>query len=548
MESDMKTTDKTDRLKFPEGIQRRGFLDVFPGYVILLPVYFVLFLFYHNMDSIGGGEIAGPLMISVAAGIIIFEVFYFFIRNTAQSGVCAVSFILVIFLYGRGVDIFQNMSKGQGGIAAYYLPALAGFLFIAAVNITVFILKGDKKFRIYGINRFLNIFSFLLISVVLVQILAGSLHRYMVLNGKAAEYTMGKAEYTEETPDIYYIIIDGRARSDVLRELYNYDDSAFILSMKEKGFRIPAKSRANYAQTLLSVSSLMNYKYLDSTAEEAGKNSGNRSFLYRNIRFNKAVEILKDRGYEIYVLPGGYYDDKFTGWADVVLKPEGKGLELFEGMFKDTTILRLADIVIEEEKRLSENYTRHINRINYNFDKLGGLPKLKGKKPKFVFTHIICPHPPFIFRADGTVKKQDKKFKLGDGSHRKLEKKEYTEGYREQTAYVDKMIDSLAERILVNSKKPPVIIIHADHGPGSELTWEDRNRTNVKERLAIFSAYYLPGIDAEKIPEDMSSVNNFRLLFSEYFGKDLEMLENRAYFSRWSRPYDFFDVTEEVRR
>ncbi len=41
-------------------------------------------------------------------------------------------------------------------------------------------------------------------------------------------------------------------------------------------------------------------------------------------------------------------------------------------------------------------------------------------------------------------------------------------------------------------------------------------------------------------------MNTFRVVLSHYFGADLEPLPNESYFSVWSRPYDFLNVTERV--
>ncbi len=36
--------------------------------------------------------------------------------------------------------------------------------------------------------------------------------------------------------DIYFIVLDGYGRSDVLKEFYEYDNSDFLRGLKEKGF------------------------------------------------------------------------------------------------------------------------------------------------------------------------------------------------------------------------------------------------------------------------------------------------------------------------
>ncbi len=56
-------------------------------------------------------------------------------------------------------------------------------------------------------------------------------------------------------PAIYYIILDGYARSEVMRELFDFDNTAFLERLERKGFFVARGSNANYCQTPLSRSS-----------------------------------------------------------------------------------------------------------------------------------------------------------------------------------------------------------------------------------------------------------------------------------------------------
>jgi hypothetical protein len=44
----------------------------------------------------------------------------------------------------------------------------------------------------------------------------------------------------------------------------------------------------------------------------------------------------------------------------------------------------------------------------------------------------------------------------------------------------------------------------------------------------------------------ISPVNTFRVILNTYFSAALPLLDDRSYFSRMTRPYDFIDVTERV--
>lgn len=56
-------------------------------------------------------------------------------------------------------------------------------------------------------------------------------------------------------PDIYYIIVDGYGRSDLLKELFEYDNSTFLQFLSDRGFYVAEAAHSNYVQTSLSIAS-----------------------------------------------------------------------------------------------------------------------------------------------------------------------------------------------------------------------------------------------------------------------------------------------------
>ena len=102
------------------------------------------------------------------------------------------------------------------------------------------------------------------------------------------------------------------------------------------------------------------------------------------------------------------------------------------------------------------------------------------------------------------------------------------------------------DSILAKSPRPPVIILQADHGPGLRLDWYDMGKTNLKERLSILSAYYLPDGADTMLYQSITPVNTFRVIFNHYHGAQFELLDDRSYFSSYYRPYQLTDVTAEL--
>jgi hypothetical protein len=56
--------------------------------------------------------------------------------------------------------------------------------------------------------------------------------------------------------------------------------------------------------------------------------------------------------------------------------------------------------------------------------------------------------------------------------------------------------------------------------------------------MSNLSAYFLPGVDATVYPT-ITPVNTFRVIFNEYFGQNLELLDDVSLYSDYTDPFNF---------
>jgi hypothetical protein len=154
-------------------------------------------------------------------------------------------------------------------------------------------------------------------------------------------------------------------------------------------------------------------------------------------------------------------------------------------------------------------YLEHYLQTLFVLDELPRMPYMEeDEDPKFVFVHLLVPHEPFIFSPDGRFE------------HRHSFD-EFVEGYRNNVEFIDKQILTLVAQIIQRSSKPPIIIIQGDHGP---------NSIEPETTMPIFNAYYLPK-GYQQVYDTITPVNTYRIVFSEYFGLDYDLLEDESYFS-----------------
>jgi len=120
-------------------------------------------------------------------------------------------------------------------------------------------------------------------------------------------------------------------------------------------------------------------------------------------------------------------------------------------------------------------------------------------------------------------------------------RRKYVDEYRAQLQFITGGTKRTVERILATSPQPPVIILQADHGPGSVLNWDDPEPADLAERFAILNAYHIPKT-VSGFSESLSPVNSFRYLSDQLFATDYGLLPNRSWFSTITKPWRFFDA------
>jgi hypothetical protein len=343
-------------------------------------------------------------------------------------------------------------------------------------------------------------------------------------------------------PDIYYIILDGFARGDVLKQTFGYDLEPFLQRLERRGFYVARESRSNYGQTPLSLASSLNGDYLEPPPGDPTQAPLPTPDVFQK---NAVVASLRPLGYSFVTFSSGF---DFTEYpeADVYLAPR-RHIGAFQRALLDATpFRRLLPSAAERD-----SYTMARERVSYLFRTLPEVAKRPG--PKFTFAHVLSPHPPFVFGEHGEdVSPRHVPYSLSDGpphrEHYHISDEEFIAAYRRQAAFLVTQVERAIDGILVNSAEPPIVVLQSDHGSGLRLHTEDHALSDHRERMSIVNAFYLPGGKRTGLSQTLTPVNAFRVVFNNEFGAELPLLPERSYYSAWSTPFVFIDVTERVRR
>jgi hypothetical protein len=183
---------------------------------------------------------------------------------------------------------------------------------------------------------------------------------------------------------------------------------------------------------------------------------------------------------------------------------------------------------------LNTAYAEHRTRILYNFDSVEQVAGEEGAK--FVFVHILAPHNPFVFGADGQLVVRNTPFTLNHDPETE-NPAEYALGYTNQLTYINQRTIEMVESILSNASTPPIIILQGDHGPMLQAT-------SASARMKNLTAVYMPpGVSNNRqIYDSITPVNVFRVILDEVFNGKLGLVEDTSYFGSRSTPIDELTV------
>jgi len=471
----------------------------FPFFPFLLAVYPILALFSVNPAQVKLMVILRPMAIFGMVSILIYGGLYWLLRRQDRAAVATALLLALFFMSGYFHPLIENRQMPELfilGTVWLLLPVMTVRQFLARKPVSRMVIRS------------FNIVSIFLLVMPVFKISAANFQlARLVLNPPVPETTLT----AQARPDIYFIILDGYERSDALMADYVYDNSDFIDYLKELGFIVPECAQSNYMWTPLSLSSTLNMDYQEALVPEAFDHLDKTDWIQYHglIQRSQVRANLEALGYQTVAFESSF---AFTDLPDadryiqVNRNPLTMPLTRFESVLFETTALR----------RWTETWMSqaadegHCDQLNYTLDQLPGIAEMPG--PKFVYLHFPAPHNPFVMTMDGEF----------DVSSEDI-------GYPRMIYYINDRMRDILQDILENSKIPPIIILQSDHG------W------TTEHRLQNLNALYLPGHTDLQLPDTLTPVNTFRLVFNTYFGGDYPLLPDVSYNSpEWRK----LDLTE----
>ena len=192
-------------------------------------------------------------------------------------------------------------------------------------------------------------------------------------------------------PNLYLILLDGYPRHDSLTEYFDFDNRPFLDALEERGFDVAEHSASHYPGTMQTVTTMMQMRPLEDLLDEEWSGSDKQyRRLWQLLNAAPVPAAYEAAGYTTYsiVSPAAALDWRT---ADVVL--DSPALTEFEEHLLDAGFLPYF---------LPLPLVVHAMRRADILDAFGYLEASVGTTPRFVFAHILSPHNPYVFGADGS--------------------------------------------------------------------------------------------------------------------------------------------------
>jgi hypothetical protein len=524
-----------------------------PLHPFIFAGYAVLALLAHNIQEVPIRDSLRSFAFALLLAGLALSLLWLATHSAAKAGLIASIVIITFFTYGHLYDLLRGATIGSFLVGRHRFLAPTMLVGVLAVGTAIARAPRLPTFT----NRFLNLMAAVAVLLALYPI--ATYARASILQGQnpwdgGLQTVRLNPSADSPRPDIYYIILDGYARSDYMASEFGFDNSGFMDFLEQRGFVVAEESRPNYLWTALSLASSLNMEYVQNLGLPLVEGSYPSVFV-EPIRHNRVRSALENAGYSTISLSSSWTATELID-ADIYLALESIESEAladptagattltpFESQLLFTTPLRL--IVPRIDRSLpnwvqarSMVYPDQVLReiILAEFENLERVAPWPG--PKFVLTHIVAPHAPYLFDSQGEPVPSDSPFTLvepgattGRGGNSEL--------YRDQAIFITGKTQVAIDAILQNSPTPPIILLQSDHGSGAGQPWQGMSEPGLSQRASILNAYLLPESCRAKLYPTITPVNSFRVVFNCALGASLSLLPDRTYYTPDLRLHDY---------
>ena len=317
--------------------------------IILHPILIALFpiflIYSQNIHLILIQGLIFPALLILAVLIVLWIIIKIILKSTRKSALLSSLYTFLFFSYGHMYNILKLDSTHE------YFIAIPVFLIITytviVVLVTYYLVKTNRKLD--DTTRIINVMSIALVCFVLFNIGMYNLENSYIDFQDETSNSVVLGNNFNNTPDVYYIMLDEYGSLATLDKSYNYDNSDFIEFLQDHNFYVTKSSYSNYGGTFLSTASTLNMEYVNYLSDVLGSESLDQRIPYQMISNNIVMQNFKSAGYQVYNFDSGWWGTRSLEIADVNLCSKNQNMD-FHTLYqlKQTSVLRAFDVLIKE--------------------------------------------------------------------------------------------------------------------------------------------------------------------------------------------------------
>jgi hypothetical protein len=400
-------------------------------------------------------------------------------------------------------------------------PLLGAVLAIVIWRLALGFLRHGSGRRPFGQPAAAHVVSLAnTLSLILVIVLVVSVALSGAVWFPPTAHSRGSAD--ESAPNVYLVLLDGYPRQDSLAAM-DIDNAGFLADLAQRGFSVASQSHTNYHNTLLTLASMLNGRYLAALpelADPAGDFPAEERQLHRVLNGARLLDDLRSHGYRIVASPSPYGPAALFS-ADLVMA-HGSINHFDQRLISRTFMGDLLSIV---RPGLVDGWLQAAT--------LGPMDDVAAvaanhSAPTFMLAHVLSPHPPFLFDAQGNAPTVDACYAAGCSlwtTERQvlgIQEAEYRRLLADQLQFVNARLLEMVDRIVAEDPAG-VVVLFGDHGI--------RFDAGVSvEYFRNFFAARTPG-HANLFPADVSPVNMLTAIENAYLATTFPM-----------RPYEAWEI------
>jgi hypothetical protein len=404
-----------------------------------------------------------PLLVGVATAVTLQLLLWLALRNGDRAAVATAAVALVL--------------------GAAWVPLA---VLVVAV-IWLFVIQSARRRRgqaalgldTRAVARNLGVFAYAFAVVAAVPVVGWGIASY---HGGGA----GAAADGSGQPDIVVLLVDGYPRADSLSEQFGVDNSAFVGALADRGFRVATDSRSNYTSTWASLASMFYGRYVEEIPD-LSPTPTDPAEQYRRVMLALSrapvLDGLRREGYEIVTVPSPFESAELTSADRVLAPPEWTSFELslVQHSLAGQLVFSVAPSVV---------FDQHRSRLASTLQLLGDEMARASTTPRFVFAHLLTPHAPVVFAADGSAVQGPACFP-GCNIYGMTSEADWA-AFPGQVEHVNELVLTVVDRI-IGDDPGAIVILMSDHGsprtgsapanafrnlfaarvPGGEVEYED---------------------------------------------------------------------------